>query len=435
MNNAVRTSPKYICRTVFSPRITDALDDSRIILLTGIRRCGKSFLVRELIASLKESGVEDDHIIYLDFEKIVFPEVQTQRELKQHLSKLITADKKYYLFLDEVQTISGWEKTLAPLVAQGSIALCVAVSGASYDKSGKKKLFASDWAEVKLSPLSYAEYRRVVKPVLDKQPLGLLQRAIAVQESAHTSFASYVEKGGFPATIFDEGLSYKTKLNDIYTSILHHDVIRRYNIKNTELLEKIIKYIFEHIGEECSAGKLTEHFKREKYTKNLSDISSIIRYLESAFVIVRLRMMNFVTMKIQAAHSRYYIGDHALFHAISCTINPARRGILENIIVNELQRHGCEIFSGKINAHSIDFVATSSDKIFCIQTIMSDDTLEMREAKEAALSTLHEFVEIRAPLFLFVVYLDSVIEYEDRGGPLRHISLPDFLISCAEHDR
>jgi predicted AAA+ superfamily ATPase len=403
---------------------------SSIRLLTGIRRGGKSSLLRQAMDSLRSRGVDDSHIIYYDFENYVLPEIQTSTELRRRIESLLQKDGKFYIFLDEIQTISGWEKTLAAFQAKNEIEFFIASSGIKFKNLKQKKYFGENCTEIKISPLSYSEYCKTSgKVFVQSKSCGLLRRAIILKNSNHEIFDSYVKRGGFPGVLKCDETETAAELNNIYTSIMFHDVIVRQKIENSELLEKIIKYIFENIGGECSAGFLTKYFKEKNYTKNSSRIAAYIKALEEAFVIKRIRNLNLKTYSPNNAHSKYYIGDHALVYAVSNNNSFRLNDVLENILVNELERRGYEIYWGRHGTSIIKFVAAKEQNVVFIQTTdtLNDDDKSIRD-KLTALINVPSPGDVVCQLKFFI-FLNAAPELESEDGEIKRLSLPNFLLN------
>jgi predicted AAA+ superfamily ATPase len=412
--------------------------DSTVRLLTGIRRSGKSSLLMQAMESLRVSGVDDAHIIYHDFENFVLPEIKNNAELRRHIESLLKKDGKYYLFLDEIQAISGWEKTLSAFQSKQRLEFFIASSGNRLKILKTKKRFGEKWTEIKINPLSYAEYRKANRKILappDKSR-GLLRRAMLLKNANHETFNRYVERGGFPGVLKCGATETAAELNNIYTSILFHDVIVRQKIKNGELLERIIKFIFENIGGECSAGQLVKYFKGKHYTKNLSSVRAYIKALEEAFIVKRVRRLNLKTYRPLNAYSKYYVGDHALVFALSDSGNPRLRGIFENILVNELERRYYEIYWGKYGNAIVEFVGAKEKKAVFIQTtdVLKDDDNAIRNKLTALINIPPPGNNVcQLKFFIFLNAASGGLEGLERNeSEIKCLSLPDFLL-CADY--
>ncbi|MDR0527366.1 MAG: AAA family ATPase [Spirochaetaceae bacterium] len=418
-------------RTQTIVNIETAMENAEVTVLNGIRRGGKSFILRAVMDRLRAKGVQNSNIIYLDFEKFAFSSPRAVRELRQSIQQLITGDERYYLFLDEIQCATGWEKVLSAFAAQNNVVMCIAVSGMAFDKKSKKKFGGNNWNEQKVCPFSYSEYKHLYKNINEAScSVGLLRKALSIKQDSNAIFESYLERGGFPSTLDDEGGSLESKLNDIYTSIIYHDVLMRYQINNAELLERVVKYIFENLGDECSAPKLAALFKREHFTKNLSAISSILNFIEAAHLVVRVRVVNLAKQKVQSAHSKYYIGCHSLFYGVSGSTNGMRRVLCENILVNELCCRGYTVYTGRFFSFTIDFIAQSSTETLCIQTLTAEDDEKVIKRKKDALKAVHEAFETSLPVLFYFVFMDTAEMEKYNEGVIENISLPEFLLNA-----
>lgn len=436
---------------------------SAVTVLTGIRRGGKSFLLHSIMERLRKRGVEDERIIYFDFEKFAFAPPRTMRELRLAIQKQVTDKDVYYLFLDEVDCASGWEKALSSFAGRDNVIMCIAASGTAFDKNTKKKIFGNKWSEVEISPFSYSEYKSIYGcstynnlPVnnepRDVSSCGsLLRRVLFMQQDVqndshdaldnnteqdvHNDFEGYIKRGGFPSTLNKDGIepcgNFESQLNNIYTSIIYHDVMRRYNIANARLLERIVQYIFENLGGECPATKLAALFKREKYTKNLSTISSILKYIEAAHLVVRVRVVNLAKQKVQSAHSRYYAGDHALFWGVAPdaagNTTAMRRPLCENILVTELKRRGYNVYTGRFYSHTVDFIAQNETQTICIQLFEQKDEEKTRRKKTEALNAINETFEASLPFLFYAITIDGYDRKRKKNGVIEYVSLPEFL--------
>ncbi|MDR2864133.1 MAG: AAA family ATPase [Spirochaetaceae bacterium] len=460
-----------IDRDYYLKRLVDEADRRPVKILTGIRRCGKSFLFRQAIDYIKRCGIDDSCIVYLDFENFVLPETSNEQELQAYLESLgfiQNDDKKRFVFLDEIQKISGWEKMLSEFLSNQNIEFFIASSGTNLKNPALKEHLEGRYTEIKIHPLSYSEYRKISASLfegrlenpdefvkrpgsllrkilerespcdsLNKTP-GLLERAMALRNEFDEIFKKYVLRGGFPGTLYCREFEEKNVLGDIYSSILYHDILSKHNIKNNELLEKIVKYIFEHIGDECSAQGISNYFKSKKYSKNISSIKRYLNHLEEAFVIKRIRRLNLETWSVQYAGSKYHAGNHALVYALSNNNSGLLRGVLESMLINELDRRGYEIYWGGFNQLRVEFAAKKENTLLLIQTVDQRDDIQTIQKKIEALDkiVLLNPTKVQLPFLLFFDK-ETEVEYENKRFTIpvgkesiaKYLSLPDFLLS------
>jgi predicted AAA+ superfamily ATPase len=431
-------------RTAYLDRINGAGDEPCVKTLAGIRHGGKSFLFYRFISGLKRAGIDDEHIIYLNFERAAIDDrLRTAREIEALISEKTEKNGKYYLFLDEIQTVSGWERAVASLRRQRKLNIYIAVSDAApllKKRAGKHEKSGALDDLIYVKPLSFAEYKQFFAP--EARPgCGLLNKAMALKNAVCNHFDNYIRYGGFPAVYTGLSDSYAglsgigaeeietmaARLNGIYSSILLNDVIRRSNIRNVELLELIIDIIFLNIGKENSTLKITEYLRKKRYKKNLSLVNSYIKALENAFVLKKVYRCNLETGRLMNKNVKYFIGDHALLNAVKGIKEDTARGIGENILVHDLERRGYAVYSGKLGRAVIDFAAVRENDFIFLQTI--DKTSD----GEAALDQKIEYLNLLNGIEKFylqkkyVVFLDGGADKADSGG-VCFMSLQDFLL-------
>ncbi|MDR1362462.1 MAG: AAA family ATPase, partial [Spirochaetaceae bacterium] len=335
-------------RSAYLDKIKSIENDSRVKMVAGIRHSGKSFLFYQIISKLKMSGIDDEHIISLNFESAVFGVPRTSNEIETFINERTSKSGKYYLFLDEIQKVSGWEKAVNTLLQKRKLDIYISVSDAAPLLKTSSQ-YEKKYIVINFKPFSFAEYKQFFAPEA-KPGSGLLNRAMALKNSEDDHFGNYMRYGGFPAvytglydsysglsSINDENIkTINTRLNGIYSSILLHDVIRRAKIRNVELLEHIINIIFLNLGKENSVNNITEILRKNRYTKNLSLVQSYIKALENAFIIKKIYPCNLLTGKLPHTNARYFIGDHALLNAVMGMSENISVGTLENVLAHDL---------------------------------------------------------------------------------------------------
>jgi predicted AAA+ superfamily ATPase len=425
-------------RTAYLDRLKKAADEQGIKMLSGIRHSGKSFLFYQFISGLKKAGIDDEHIIHLNFESGAIDVPRTAREIEAFIVKKTGENGKYYLFLDEIQTVRGWEKAVQSLSQRQKLDIYISMSDAKIllkNRGNADKVCFT----INVTPLSFSEYKRFFAPEA-RTGCGLLNKAMALKNSARNHFDSFIRYGGFLAVYAGLADSYaglsgigaeeieiiSARLNGIYSSILLNDVIRRANIRNIELLEHIIDIIFLNIGKENSPQKITAELRKKRRVKNLDLVNSYIKALENAFVLKKIYRCNLVTGKIVRTNVKYFIGDHALLNAVKGINGDASGGIGENILVHDLERRGYAVYSGKFGAALVDFVAVREKTFIFLQIIhkTSDNEATLRQKTET-LERL-DYVEAFSGQKKYIIFLDGGAAR--RGNGICRISLQDFLL-------
>jgi predicted AAA+ superfamily ATPase len=416
-------------------------NEFRVKLLAGIRHSGKSFLFYQFISELRQAGIDDDRIIHLNFENTVFGAPRTAREIEAFIDKNTGKRGKYYIFFDEIQAVSGWEKAVSALLQRRKFDIYISTSNAPVsfggnDAAREKKIFL-----INFKPLSFAEYKKFFAP--EARPgCGLLNKAMAIKNSKCDHFDNYVRFGGFPAVysglyetyaglscIGDEEIeTINSRLNAIYSSILLNDVIRRANIRNVELLEHIINIIFLNIGKENSTQKITENLRKKRYKKNLSLVPQYLKALENAFVLKKVYRCNLLTGKRMRTNITYFIGDHALLNAVMGIRDKAACGIPENILLHDLERRGYAVYSAKLGGNIVDFFAKRADTFLFLQIVdRTDDDENILKQKIETLNLLNN-MKMFSSQKKYVLFLDADARFKQEDGGINYVSLQNFLL-------
>jgi predicted AAA+ superfamily ATPase len=430
-------------RAAYLDKIKSIKNDSRIKIIAGIRYSGKTFLFYQIITELKLSGIDDEHIIHLNFENTIFDIPRTADEIETFINEKTGKDGRYYLFLDEIQKVSGWENTVNTLHRRQEIDIYISISDMTdlpKDMIPPEKKYIL----INFKPFSFSEYKEFFVPET-KPGGGLLNRAATLKNTTCKHFNNYIRYGGFPVVytrLYDTytGLSninnedintIAARLDGIYSSILLHGVIHRAQIRNIELLEHVINIIFLNIGKENSANNITEILRKKPYTKNLSFVPSYLKALENAFIIKKVSSYNLLTDKLLNTGVKYFIGDHALLNAVTGIKEKAVSGILENMIVHDLERREYTVYTGKLGGRYIDFAAKRGDEFIFLQTISentdSETILEQKTGTLAFLNDNEKFSLQRK----YVIFIDAEAESGIETGAITgiyYISLQKFLL-------
>ncbi|MDR3293211.1 MAG: ATP-binding protein [Clostridiales bacterium] len=396
-------------RSLYAEQLKGFIDKPVIKVITGLRRSGKSALL-ELFQRDILKFTDEAHVIAINFEDTKFGFITNYRELDDYVSCAIKDEKTYYIFLDEIQLVEHWEKCVNSLRLKNTD---IYITGSNSDllSSELSTLLSGRFVEFNLYTLSFAEFIDFRK----KSGLG--------SDDLDRELDAYIRIGGFPILSTSEFRPNDARkiVDDINNSAILRDVVQRNNIRNTQLLEKIIAFVYDNVGNITSAKKISDYLKGQKRSADFETVYNYLKYLENALIIHKTPRYDIKGKRLLESYEKYYLSEHSLQYALR-GFNPNNMaGILENIVFMELLRRGYEVCIGKIGEKEIDFIAEKSDKKLYVQVcylLASRDTID-RE--------FYPLKEIRDHYPKLVVTLDQYWQVEDEG--VKGIHLKDFLLS------
>ncbi|GMO25372.1 MAG: ATP-binding protein [Termitinemataceae bacterium] len=405
-------------------------DSPLVKVVTGIRHSGKSCVFSQFIGKLKESGISGNHIIYFNFDSSEYASIRSATQIDNIIASKAREPGKYYLLFDEIQKLSGWEDTVESLLKMEKFDIYIASSNANVLPE-KTPQTMQKWVNINFKPFSFYEYNDNIKLPFTRGR-GLLQCAISIRNSSGQKLCNYVLDGGFPSVFMEKPEAKKKRLQDIYSLVIFRDVVQKNKIKNFELLEGIIKVIFENIGCENSAEKIKTALQQQSHRKNLSLVGVYIKYLEDAFILRRIRRYNIRSGKIVPTNVRYFIEDHSLLNASIAVCNEMHFGIYQNIILNDLLGRKLLVYSGKFYDHLIDFVAMNEKRIIFIQLVYGENDWKRQfEEKITALraleSDMNSYID-HTEKAMYVVFINCTTYPQSCENYVTHLKVQDYLL-------
>ena len=292
-----------IIREKYLQQIKPLIDKPFIKVLTGIHRCGKSVILSQLIDLLRASGISESNIIYYNFESLAYIDVDDYLKLYTDIKSKMSDNKRYYILLDEIQEVKQWKKAVNSLLADSNVDLYITGSNSKLLSSELSTYIAGRFVEFEISTLSFTEY------ILFKE-----KRLSQKVENIYDEFLLYIRLGGFPSIhIADYDLDTVYKIvYDIYSSVILRDTVQRYNIRNIELLERLVKFIFENIGNRFSAKNIADYFKSQQRNIDLNTIYNYLNALEGAFIIHRVARYDIKGKEVLQTNEKYFVSDVSL---------------------------------------------------------------------------------------------------------------------------
>ena len=399
-----------IDRPLYLNKIMPFVDTPFVKILTGVRRCGKSTILKLIIQKLKEErNVDDEQILNYRFDSMEFEDM-TAKELYQELKSKILKEKKTYLFLDEIQEIDGWEKVINSLVSDYDVDIYITGSNSRMMSSEISTYLTGRYITFPIYTLSFEEYLTFKKSYTNLKDMK--------QE-----FSQYVRLGGFPATHLQDYSQDEvyTIVKDIYNSTIFLDIVRRNQIKKVDQLERIVKYTFNNIGNTFSASAISNYLKSEQRRIDNETVYSYLEKLQKAYILHKCSRYDLQGKEILKTREKFYLADVSLKYAVLGYNVDSVASSLENIVYLELRRRGYDVYIGKMKDKEIDFVATNqNDKIYVqvTQEIKSEKT-QKRE--------YDQLLEIKDNYPKYVVMANDFASGNYQG--IKTMNITDFLLS------
>lgn len=347
-----------IKRTDYLNQIIEFIDKPFVKVLTGIRRSGKSTMLMLIRDELIQRGIREEQIIYINLESFDYAFLNTARDLHKYIKENKINNLRSYVLLDEIQEVEEWEKAVNSLLIDFDTDIYITGSNSKLLSSELATYLAGRYVSFHINTLSFSEY------LTFKQ-----YRTNTEITDVYSEFNLYLRIGGFPA-LHTADYSYETAYKvvyDIYSSIILRDTVQRYKIRDVELLERVIKYVFDNIGNKFSAKKVADYFKSQQRKIDLNTVYNYLNALEGAFLIRRIQRYDVKGKEILKTLEKYFVSDLSLIYAVMGYKDRMIAGMLENIVLLELQKKGFQVFVGKAGDKEIDFVAEKGEKKIYVQ--------------------------------------------------------------------
>ena len=375
-------------------------------ILAGIRRCGKSTILDMLRDDLLKSGIAADHILSMRYTSEDFDDGMTDKDMYNGIKEQMTDNGRYYLLLDEVQEIDGWEKAVNSLLENANTDIYVTGSNSKLMSSEISTYLTGRYISIPVYTLSFAEYLDFKKSDF-RSPKELLNE--------------YLRLGGFPIVAlgsFDERSAYQI-VEGIYNSVITNDITKRHNIMNFDLFNRVVKYIVENVGKTFSANAIAKFLKSEGRSLSVEAVYNYLNWLEKAFVIYRCQRYDLQGKSVLKTQEKFYLADASLKYCIMGFHPTSIAAMLENIVYFELRRRGYEVYIGKNETKEIDFVAVRRDERIYVQVC--------RRLPEESDREVANLLEIKDHYPKYVVTLDELAAGNINGVKIVHLA--DFLLS------
>lgn len=401
---------EYIIRENYLKKIRPFYDSNYIKVITGIRRCGKSILMSQIIDEIKKQGIDDEHIIVIDLEGKSGKGLTTRTKLEKKLDQLIKDNKKYYIFIDEVQHITKFEIAIASVRVSYNCSIFVTGSNSKMLKGKLQDRLTGRAKEFPMGPFSYSEAVKFKK--------------INNLEIGEEDFYDYLKWGGMPQRyeeIDEQGLV--AYFQSLYKSIIEKDVYGTHKKLNRTMFENVASYIMMTSGRKFSAtsiAKFLTHSVNEVELKSTArTVSNYEKYIEECFLLSECKPY-YISGKVALnGMKKLYAVDLGLRNSFSNAIDTDDSFGLENLVYQELKARGYEVKIGTLRSGEIDFVAIKGKKKCFIQIAYLLDKQSTIEREYGAFNNVKD----ASPK-----YVMSLDKYDSSRNGITHLNIIDFLL-------
>lgn len=399
-----------IYRPMYVDKIMAYVDAPFVKVLTGVRRCGKSTILKMIMEKLQaERNIPADRIVSCRYDSMEYEDM-TAKQMYAHLKERLSSNGKTYLFLDEVQEIKGWEKVVNSLVSDFNVDLYVTGSNSRMMSSEISTYLTGRYIAFRIFTLSFSEYL-------------MFKEKYDTVGDPRTELADYVRLGGFPATHLQKYSQDEiyTIVRDIYNSTIFSDIVKRNQVRKIDQLERVVKYTFQNVGNTFSAKSISDYLKSERRTLDNETVYSYLEKLEKAYLLHRCSRYDLQGKEILKTQGKFYLADNALRYSVLGYNADSVAASLENIVYLELCRRGYTVHIGKTSDGEIDFVATRQNEKLYVQ-VTQEIGSEKTEKRE-----YNRLLEIHDNYPKYVLRADEFAGGNYEGIKTMHIA--DFLLS------
>lgn len=399
-----------IYRAMYVDKIMAYADTPFVKILTGVRRCGKSTILKMIMQELEtKRNVLPERIVSYRFDSMEYGDM-TAKQMFIELKKRISKDGRTYFFLDEMQEIKGWEKVVNSLASDYDVDIYITGSNSRIMSSEISTYLTGRYVSFRIYTLSFTEYL-------------LFKSSYAEVDESKKELVNFVRLGGFPATHLQKYTQDEvyTIVRDIYNSTIFSDIVKRNQVRKIDQLERVVKYTFNNVGNTFSAKSISDYLKSEKRKLDNETVYSYLEKLEKAYLLHRCSRYDLRGKEILKTQEKFYLADTSLRYSVLGYNSDTVASSLENVVYLELCRRGYDVQIGKTPDGEIDFVATKQNNKLYVQ-VTQEKKSEKTEKRE-----YERLLEIRDNYPKYVLTTDDFSGGNYLGIKTMHIA--DFLLS------
>ncbi len=363
-------------REVYLSRIRGFYDSDLVKILVGIRRCGKSVILKQIMDEIKEKGIKDDHIIYINFELVEYEELQDYKKLNSYIKEKIKDNHIYYIFLDEIQRVEKFEIVVNSLRASiSNISIFITGSNSKLLSNELSTVLSGRYVLFNIYPLSYKEFVKLTKK----------------NAKSEETFWDFVKWGGLPnRTQFKEENNIKDYLHSVFDSIILRDIVERLGLKDITLFNLLLQYVVDTTGREFSAENIIKYLKNEGKSISTETLYLYLDALCKALIIKKIYRYDIHGKMILKTLNKYYMTDLGIAQIKNNNFEINKSFAIENIVFNELLQRGYEVYIGKTKKGEIDFIATKTDEKLYFQIAYTLKNEKVREREFGAFDGIND---------------------------------------------
>lgn len=397
-----------IKRKFYLEKIVKLIDTEDIKVITGVRRCGKTVLLKQIIDELENRGISSENIIYMSFESSKYKNIRNDYDLDEFIfSKTNNLNGKIYLLFDEIQKVKNWEVSLNSYRVDLECDIYITGSNLQLLSGELATLISGRYISINMLPFSFKE---------------LIQYYDEIHENIDEIqlFEQYLSYGGFPGLLNYENEEKEKYLHDLYSTIVLNDILYKNKVKDLDLLEILMEFMISNIGQLFSANSISKYIKNENRKTTPHTIINYMDYARNAFIFYQIKRENIKQKKKLLISDKYYLVDSGFYFIFNGSTQRNWGQLLENIVFLELIRQGYSITIGKIQDLEVDFVCRKANQIKYIQVSQSilDENTRKREFKSL------EKISDSYPKY--VISMDS---FDFSANGIIHLNIIDFLKS------
>ncbi|KZX10390.1 ATP-binding protein [Methanobrevibacter filiformis] len=409
-----------IKRGLYINKIKPYMNKDIIKVLTGIRRCGKSTILKQLVEELKNEGVNEEDIVLINFELKEYIHIKNIDQLANLISNLLKKNKNIkYLLFDEIQDVEGWERLINAYFAEKRFDIYITGSNAKLLSGELATYLSGRYVEIKVYPFSFREFLDYRKKN-NKINYGKKEENTYLNPKIKKLFFDYLIYGSMPSTLNFSGDEKIQVYLDLYNSIILKDIVKRNEIRDIELLNRIFRFVIGNVGQLFSANSIIKYLKKDKIAIGTTTIYNYLTYMEDAGLIKKVKREDLIGKRILNYIEKFYLVDLGFRQSLYGKNKKDIGQSLENIVFNELVRRGYKITIGKFKEKEVDFVCKKGDKIVYIQVayILTDENTIKREFEP--LSKINDN---------YPKYVLTMDDFNMSQNGINHVNIINFLLN------